>query len=270
MRLMSTCLATTSLVLVSAFAAMPAPAADLDATSSIDTVTVYPDGASVTRVISLDLPSGDNTLVAKDFPLTLDPSSLRVEGEAGEKLAIGAIDTRAAAAAAPGQSVRNRPSHRDAQRSARRSRRRDCRCRSAAQICRTVCGGLSGRDWARRARRGRSRTGARPLPRSPTKSRPPKPRSAIPGASSATSTARSRGSSRTATPNLQPSSRFASISHRPPRRKRRCGSPIPCAMHAGRRSTMRGSRPAPGIASRRLSWCAVPRSRNRPARTGRT
>ena len=94
MRLMSTCLATTSLVLVSAFAAMPAPAADLDATSSIDTVTVYPDGASVTRVISLDLPSGDNTLVAKDFPLTLDPSSLRVEGEAGEKLAIGAIDTR--------------------------------------------------------------------------------------------------------------------------------------------------------------------------------
>ncbi len=93
MRLMSTYFATTSLVLVSAFAAMPALAADLDAVSSIDTVTVYPDGASVTRVISLDLPSGDNTLVAKDFPLTLDPSSLRVEGEAGEKLAIGAIDT---------------------------------------------------------------------------------------------------------------------------------------------------------------------------------
>src|SRR6201995_576584 len=91
---MSTCLATTSLVLVSAFAAMPARAADLDATSAIDTVTVYPDGASVTRVISLDLPSGDNTLVAKDFPLTLDPSSLRVEGEAGGKLTIGAIDTR--------------------------------------------------------------------------------------------------------------------------------------------------------------------------------
>src|ERR1700759_550701 len=91
---MSTCLATTSLVLVTAFAAIPARSADLDVTSSIDTVTVYPDGASVTRVISLDLPSGDNTLVAKDFPLTLDPSSLRVEGEAGGKLTIGAIDTR--------------------------------------------------------------------------------------------------------------------------------------------------------------------------------
>ena len=101
MRSISTYLATTSLVLVTAFAAMPARAADLDATSSIDTVTVYPDGASVTRVISLDLPSGDNTLVAKDFPLTLDPSSLRVEGEAGENLTIGAIDTRPPRPVAP-------------------------------------------------------------------------------------------------------------------------------------------------------------------------
>ena len=94
MRLISNYLVTTSLVLVTAFAAMPARAADLDATSTIDAVTVYPDGASVTRVISLDLPSGDNTLVAKDFPPTLDPSSLRVEGEAGDRLTIGAIDTR--------------------------------------------------------------------------------------------------------------------------------------------------------------------------------
>jgi uncharacterized protein (TIGR02231 family) len=101
MRSISTYLATTSLVLVTAFAAMPARAADLDATSSIDAVTVYPDGASVTRVIALDLPSGDNTLVAKDFPLMLDPSSLRVEGEAGEKLAIGAIDMRAPRQLAP-------------------------------------------------------------------------------------------------------------------------------------------------------------------------
>ena len=80
---------------------MPAQAADLDATSAVDAVTVYPDGASVTRVITLDLPAGDNTLVVKDFPLTLDPSSLRVEGEAGAKLTIGAIDTRPPRAAPP-------------------------------------------------------------------------------------------------------------------------------------------------------------------------
>jgi uncharacterized protein (TIGR02231 family) len=45
-------------------------------------------------LITLDLPAGDSTLVAKDFPLTLDASSLRVEGEAAARLTIGAIDTR--------------------------------------------------------------------------------------------------------------------------------------------------------------------------------
>jgi uncharacterized protein (TIGR02231 family) len=80
---------------------MPAGAADIDVTSVPDAVTVYPDGASVTRVIALDIPAGDNTLVAKDFPLTLDPSSLRVEGEAAAKLTIGAIDTRPPRAAPP-------------------------------------------------------------------------------------------------------------------------------------------------------------------------
>ena len=99
--LVTTSLLTTSLMLVTAFAAMPARAADLDANSAIDTVTVYPDGASVTRIINADLASGDTTLVAKDFPLTLDPSSLRVEGEAGAKLTIGAIDARPPRAAPP-------------------------------------------------------------------------------------------------------------------------------------------------------------------------
>ena len=101
MRMIANILVTTSLVGLAALAALPAQAADLEANSAVDAVTVYPDGASVTRVITLDLPSGDNTLVAKDFPLTLDPSSLRVEGEAGAKLTIGAIDTRPPRAAPP-------------------------------------------------------------------------------------------------------------------------------------------------------------------------
>jgi uncharacterized protein (TIGR02231 family) len=94
MRTIANHLATTGLILLAAVAITSAGAADLDVTSAVDAVTVYPDGASVTRVITLDLPAGDNTLVAKDFPLTLDASSLRVEGEAGAKLTIGAIDTR--------------------------------------------------------------------------------------------------------------------------------------------------------------------------------
>ena len=64
-------------------AATPALAGRDRASSQIDAVTVYPDGATVTRLIRLDLPAGDSTLLAHDFPLTLDPSSLRVEGEGG-------------------------------------------------------------------------------------------------------------------------------------------------------------------------------------------
>lgn len=88
MRLLANYLVTTSVFLATAFAATPLKAADI----------VYPDGASVTRVITLDLPSGDTTLAANDPPplldKSLDKSSLRVEGEAGAKLTIGAIDAR--------------------------------------------------------------------------------------------------------------------------------------------------------------------------------
>ena len=101
MRITAKCLATTSLVLVTTALAVPSWAAELDAKSAIDAVTVYPDGATVTRIIALDLASGDSTLVARDFPLSLDPSSLRVEGEAGAKLTIGTIDARPPRAAPP-------------------------------------------------------------------------------------------------------------------------------------------------------------------------
>ena len=101
MPIVRNCLVTTSLVVFTALAAMQAQAANVEAASAVEAVTVYPDGASVTRAITADLSAGDNTLVLKDFPLTLDPSSLRVEGEAGTKLTIGAIDTRPPRAAPP-------------------------------------------------------------------------------------------------------------------------------------------------------------------------
>src|ERR1700692_4127114 len=101
MHIVASRLVTATLVVFANFAAMQAKAANVEATSAVDAVTVYPDGASVTRAIAVELPGGDNTLVIKDFPLTLDPSSLRVEGEAGAKLTIGAIDTRPPRAAPP-------------------------------------------------------------------------------------------------------------------------------------------------------------------------
>jgi uncharacterized protein (TIGR02231 family) len=69
-----------------------ASAAEIAAASRIDAVTVYPDGATVTRIVEADLPAGDSTVLAADFPLTLDPASLRVEG-AG-RLVIGSVDAR--------------------------------------------------------------------------------------------------------------------------------------------------------------------------------
>src|SRR5262245_10224923 len=73
----------------------PALAGEIDVRSSIDSVTVYPDGATVTRIISVDLPQGDTTLIARDFPPGLDTASLRVEGESAGGVTIGAIDARA-------------------------------------------------------------------------------------------------------------------------------------------------------------------------------
>jgi uncharacterized protein (TIGR02231 family) len=94
-------LVTTSLIVLAMLAARQANAANVEAASAVDAVTVYPDGASVTRIVTIDVPAGDNTVLLKDFPLTLDPSSLRVEGEADTKLTIGAIDTKSPRAAPP-------------------------------------------------------------------------------------------------------------------------------------------------------------------------
>jgi len=68
--------------------------AEVSVPSAIESVTVYPDGATVTRVIKTDVPAGDSTLVARDFPTSLDPASLRIEGEGSARLVIGAIDAR--------------------------------------------------------------------------------------------------------------------------------------------------------------------------------
>src|SRR5215813_7574104 len=71
-----------------------AAAAEIDVGSTIDAVTVYPDGAAITRIIRVDLPAGDSVVFAHDFPPTLDPATLRVEGDGGARLLIGAIDAR--------------------------------------------------------------------------------------------------------------------------------------------------------------------------------
>ncbi len=70
-------------------------AADVELASRIDRVTVFPDAAVVTRMAAIDLPAGASALVLRGLPASLDPASIRVEGEGSSGFAIGGIDVRA-------------------------------------------------------------------------------------------------------------------------------------------------------------------------------
>jgi uncharacterized protein (TIGR02231 family) len=72
----------------------PAMAGEIEAASKIDSVTVYPDAAIVTRLVEVDIPQGESALVFKNLPLALDPASLRLEGEGSAKMTIGAVETQ--------------------------------------------------------------------------------------------------------------------------------------------------------------------------------
>ncbi len=72
----------------------PLTAAEIDAPSTIDAVTVYPVGAEITRVTSVNVTAGDHTLVFDNLPGDLDAQSIRVEGEAGARVDIGSVDSK--------------------------------------------------------------------------------------------------------------------------------------------------------------------------------
>lgn len=72
----------------------PLAAAEIEARSRIDAVTVYPDAAIVTRRLDVDLPQGESVLVFRGLPLSIDPASLRIEGRATGGLTLGAVDSR--------------------------------------------------------------------------------------------------------------------------------------------------------------------------------
>ena len=90
--------ASSSLLVLGA--ALPARADQIDATSAIDAVTVYPDAAIVTRAATIDLPAGDSVIAFKNLPLSLDPASLRVSGQGASKIVIGAVESKVAPATA--------------------------------------------------------------------------------------------------------------------------------------------------------------------------
>jgi uncharacterized protein (TIGR02231 family) len=74
--------------------AMPVMAADIKLSSKVDTVTLFPSGAEVTRVLDISLYPGSHVLVLNDLPAAVSDNSIRVEGETAGALEIGTVDAR--------------------------------------------------------------------------------------------------------------------------------------------------------------------------------
>jgi uncharacterized protein (TIGR02231 family) len=72
----------------------PLGAGELPARSTVDSVTVFPSGAEVRRIVRLQLSAGDHTVIIDDLPQQAVASSIRVESKATGKLQIGAVDSR--------------------------------------------------------------------------------------------------------------------------------------------------------------------------------
>jgi uncharacterized protein (TIGR02231 family) len=72
----------------------PLMAAEITASSRIDGVIVYPGVAAITRIVEVDVPAGQHTLVIAGLPQSLDPNSLRVEGVSSGQLQIGSVEMR--------------------------------------------------------------------------------------------------------------------------------------------------------------------------------
>lgn len=71
-----------------------AGAAETELSSRIDRVTVYPDGAVVTRLGKAELLQGASQIVLRGLPATIDPASIRVEGKGSGAFSVGAVDVR--------------------------------------------------------------------------------------------------------------------------------------------------------------------------------
>lgn len=84
----------TGLAAALIFAPGLASATEVELASKIDRVTVYPDGAVVTRLGKASLLQGVSQIVLRGLPAGVDPASIRVEAEGDGPFAIGAVDVR--------------------------------------------------------------------------------------------------------------------------------------------------------------------------------
>ena len=86
---------TLNVLLVSTIiASQPAMAAEVKGTSRIEAVTVFPQGAEITRTAKVRLEAGEHAVLLSDLPGQAIPGSIRVEGRSTGKLEIGSVDAR--------------------------------------------------------------------------------------------------------------------------------------------------------------------------------
>lgn len=69
-------------------------AAQVDAQSKIGSVTVFPRGAQITRLMEVDIKAGEHAVVLKDLPVGAIADSITVEGTSDRDLEIGSVDVR--------------------------------------------------------------------------------------------------------------------------------------------------------------------------------
>lgn len=84
----------TGLAAALIFAPSLAGAGEIELASRIDRVTVYPDGAVVTRLGKASLLEGVSQIVLRGLPASVDPASIRVEAQGDGAFSIGAVDVR--------------------------------------------------------------------------------------------------------------------------------------------------------------------------------
>jgi len=84
----------TGLAAALIFAPSLAGAGEIELASRIDRVTVYPDGAVVTRLGKASLLEGVSQIVLRGLPASVDPASIRVEAQGNGAFSIGAVDVR--------------------------------------------------------------------------------------------------------------------------------------------------------------------------------
>ena len=77
-----------------ALGGLPAIAAEVKGASRIEAVTVFPQGAEITRTAKVRLEAGEHAVLLSDLPGQAIPGSIRVEGKSTGKLEIGSVDAK--------------------------------------------------------------------------------------------------------------------------------------------------------------------------------